>query len=127
MKLEELAIEVEPLPGAMPAFHAAVPAAGLRELCEQARARKARLVALWGSDETRRRGGYALHLALAFPSGLVWSEVPLPEDEPVYPGIADIYPAANRMQRATADLLGISRKSLHNKMQKYGLFEREES
>src|SRR6185503_13606827 len=79
----------------------------LRSLCEQARARKARLVALWGSEGTERSGGCALHLALAFPSGLVWVSVPLPREDPHYPGIADIYPSANRMQRATADLLGI--------------------
>jgi Ni,Fe-hydrogenase III large subunit/Ni,Fe-hydrogenase III component G len=107
MLLDELSLEVEPLPGAMPAFRASVAAAGLRSLCEQARARKARLVALWGSDETGRGAGYALHLALAFPSGLVWLSVPLPREDPRYPGIADIYPGANRMQRATADLLGI--------------------
>ena len=107
MKLEELAIEVEPIEGAMPAFLAAVPAVELRGLCEQARARKARLVALWGSDRTQRDGGYALHLAIAFPSGLLWLDVPLSPADPSYPGIADIFPGANRMQRATADLLGI--------------------
>jgi Ni,Fe-hydrogenase III large subunit/Ni,Fe-hydrogenase III component G len=107
VKLKELAIEVEPLDGAMPAFRASVPAAELRDLCAQARARKARLVALWGSDETQRGGGYALHLAIAFPSGLLWLDVPLSPADPTYPGIADIYPGATRMQRATADLLGI--------------------
>ena len=107
MKLKELAIEVEPLAGAMPAFRASVAAAELPELCGWARASKARLVALWGSDETRRGAGYALHLALAFPSGLLWLSVPLARNDPRYPGIADIYPAANRMQRACADLLGI--------------------
>ncbi len=107
MKLKEFPIEVEMLAGAMPAFRASVPATGLRELCVQARACKARLVALWGSDETRRGAGYALHLALAFPSGLLWLSVPLARQDPRYPGIADIYPAANRMQRACADLLGI--------------------
>jgi len=91
----------------MPAFCATVPAAELRSVCEQARARKARLVALWGSDETLRAAGYALHLAIAFPSGLLWLTVPLSREDPRYPGIADIYPGANRMQRATADLLGI--------------------
>jgi len=106
--LNELPIEVKPLAGAMPAFRASVPAAELRSVCEQARARKARLVALWGSDETGRAAGYALHVALAFPSGLLWLTVPLPRDDPGYPGIADIYPGANRMQRATADLLGIA-------------------
>jgi Ni,Fe-hydrogenase III large subunit/Ni,Fe-hydrogenase III component G len=100
-------MEVEALPGAMPAYRVTLSASELHGLCEQARARKARLVALWGSDETRRHGGYALHLALAFPLGLVWIDVPLTREEPAYPGIADIYPAANRMQRATADLIGI--------------------
>jgi Ni,Fe-hydrogenase III large subunit/Ni,Fe-hydrogenase III component G len=107
MKLEELAIEVEPIDGAMPAFRALVPAAELHDLCEQARGRKARLVALWGSDHTLRGGGYAVQLAIAFPSGLLWLDVPLPTADPTYPDIADIYPGANRMQRATADLLGI--------------------
>jgi Ni,Fe-hydrogenase III large subunit/Ni,Fe-hydrogenase III component G len=107
MNLKELPIDVEPLAGAMPAFRAQVSAAELRGVCEQARARKARLIALWGSDETRRSAGYALHVALAFPSGLFWLSVPLAGKDPRYPGIADIYPGANRMQRACADLLGI--------------------
>jgi len=107
MKLKELPIEVEPLAGAMPVFRAQVSPAEVREVCVQARARKARLVALWGSDETGRRAGYALHLALAFPSGLLWLRTPLERRDPRYPGIADIYPAANRMQRACADLVGI--------------------
>jgi len=107
MNLKELPIEVEPLPGAMPVFRASVAAAELREVCVQARARKARLVALWGTDDSERGTGYALHLALAFPSGLLWLRVPLARADPRYPGIADIYPAANRMQRACADLVGI--------------------
>jgi Ni,Fe-hydrogenase III large subunit/Ni,Fe-hydrogenase III component G len=107
MKLKELDIEVEPLAGAMPVFRTAVAAAELPEVCGWAHARKARLVALWGSDETRRGAGYAVHLALAFPSGLLWLRAALPRTDPRYPGIADIFPAANRMQRACADLLGI--------------------
>ncbi len=104
---KDLGLDATPLAAAMPAFCASIPADGLRGACEQARARKARLVALWGSDETTRRAGYALHLALGFPSGLLWVSVPLSREDPHYPGIADIYPSANRMQRATADLLGI--------------------
>ena len=104
---KELGLDATPLAAATPAFCASIPAGELRGICEQARARKARLVALWGSDETTRRAGYALHLALAFPSGLLWVSVPLSREDPHYPGIADIYPSANRMQRATADLLGI--------------------
>jgi Ni,Fe-hydrogenase III large subunit/Ni,Fe-hydrogenase III component G len=107
MKLKELPIDVEPLAGAMPVFRATVAAAELSEVCGWSHARQARLVALWGSDETRRGAGYALHVALAFPSGLLWLTVPLAREDPRYPGIAEIYPAAGRMQRACADLLGI--------------------
>ncbi len=107
MRHAELAIEVQPLPGAMPAFRASIQAGELRALCEQARSQKARLAALWGSDETVRGGGYALHLALAFRSGLLWLTAPLSREDPRYPGIADIYANANRMQRAAFDLVGI--------------------
>ena len=107
MRHPELQIEVESLPGAIPVFSASVEANGLRAICEAAGSKKARLVSLWGSDETERSGGYALHLALAFRSGLLWLSVPLPGENPRYPGVADIFPAADRMQRATADLLGI--------------------
>ncbi|TAK43591.1 MAG: Ni,Fe-hydrogenase III large subunit, partial [Betaproteobacteria bacterium] len=68
---------------------------------------KERLVALWGSDETTRGGGYALHLAFAQRAGLLWLSVPLPPEHPRYPGIADLFPSANRMQRAAYDLVGI--------------------
>ena len=44
MKLKELPIEVEPLPGAMPAFRASVAAAELPEVCGWSHASKARLV-----------------------------------------------------------------------------------
>ena len=64
-------------------------------------------MALWGSDETPRGAGFALHVALALPEGLVWIVVPLAHEHPRYPGIADVFPSANRMQRAAYDLVGI--------------------
>lgn len=107
MHLDELGIAVEPLPGAMPVFRASLAPADLCALCQAARARGARLVSLWGSDETPRGLGYALHLALALRAGLLWLTVGLPRGRPAYPGIAAIYPGADRMQRAAYDLLGI--------------------
>jgi Ni,Fe-hydrogenase III large subunit/Ni,Fe-hydrogenase III component G len=107
MRIPGLAVDFEPIPGAMPAFHAVAEAERLRELCDQVRSKQARLVALWGSDETGRAEGYAVHVALALRTGLLWLTVPLAAENPSFPGIADIFPAANRMQRATADLLGI--------------------
>ncbi len=105
--MTELPIRTEPIASAMPAFRSTIEAGTLRTVVEKAKTQKARLVALWGSDETTRGGAYALHLALALRSGLLWLTLPLAREHPRYPSIADIYPCANRMQRATYDLLGI--------------------
>jgi Ni,Fe-hydrogenase III large subunit/Ni,Fe-hydrogenase III component G len=103
----ELPLRTDPIPGAMPAFRSTIESGTLRAVMEKAKAQKARLVALWGSDETTRGGAYALHLALALRAGLVWLTLPLAREHPRYPGIADLYPGANRMQRAAYDLVGI--------------------
>jgi Ni,Fe-hydrogenase III large subunit/Ni,Fe-hydrogenase III component G len=103
----ELKIEVEPVPGATTAFHGMVPSAELRAVCESARAQKGRLVALWGADETTRGAGHAVHVALALPSGLAWITAALDRGHPAYPGIAGVFPAAGRMQRAAFDLVGV--------------------
>src|SRR3989442_538214 len=92
--MNELSLQATPIPGALPAFHASIGPSELRAVCEKARALKARLVALWGSDETARSGGYALHLALALPAGLLWLSVPLAREDPGYPSIGDLYPCA---------------------------------
>ncbi len=107
MLAPELRVAVEPIPGAMPAFRAVVEPGRLREICEHAREKNARLVALWGSDETPRGAGFALHVAFALARGLLWLTVPLAREHPRYPGIADLFPAANRLQRAAYDLVGI--------------------
>ncbi len=103
----DLPIQTVPVPGAMPALRSTIEPGTLRAVVEKANAQKARLVALWGSDETTRGGGFALHLALAFRSGLLWLTLPLAREHPRYPCIADVYPCANRMQRAAYDMLGI--------------------
>jgi Ni,Fe-hydrogenase III large subunit/Ni,Fe-hydrogenase III component G len=105
--MTDLPVQTKPIPGAMPACRATIEGAALRAVVEKAKAQKARLVALWGSDETTRGAGYALHLALALRDGLLWLTVPLAREHPRYSGIADIYPAANRMQRAAYDMVGI--------------------
>jgi Ni,Fe-hydrogenase III large subunit/Ni,Fe-hydrogenase III component G len=103
----DLGIDAGRLPGALPAWHAAIEPANLRPAMERARAHKGRLVTLWASDETPRGAGYALHLALGLRAGLAWLTVPLDREHPRYPGIADIFPAASRMQRAAYDLVGV--------------------
>jgi len=66
-----------------------------------------RLAALWGSDERQRGGGFRLHCVFGLNEGHSWVSLDLPADNPVYPDLTAIFPAANRMQRATRDLVGI--------------------
>ncbi|HEY6865117.1 MAG TPA: NADH-quinone oxidoreductase subunit C [Burkholderiales bacterium] len=107
MRLPGLPVEAQPLPGALAAVHAHVSPGAVRGVCEAVRGERGRLVSLWGSDETTRAGGYALHLALALPSKLLWLSVPLPAARPEFADLSDIFPQADRMQRAARDLVGI--------------------
>jgi len=106
MRLDDFAFELRALPGAMPIWHGLVHAAQWRRACEQVHEKGGRLVALWASDWTDQGGGYAVHAALTVRSGLLTITLPLGPEEG-YPDISDLYAAANRMQRATYDLLGV--------------------
>jgi Ni,Fe-hydrogenase III large subunit len=88
------------LPGALPAWFAEIPPGELRAVAEKCE----RLVALWASDETTH---FAAQVALASRQRLLWLKVPLPREHPRYPGIADLFPSASRMQRAAYDLVGV--------------------
>jgi len=66
-----------------------------------------RIAALWGEDLRADGGGFALHCVFSLDEGHVWVTLALPAEDPVYPDLAGIFPAANRMQRATRDLVGI--------------------
>ena len=102
-----LGLDLAPVRSAVPAWQARVDPARLREACVGIAARNGRLVALWGTDERDRRGGYAVHLALAVDGAMLWLTAPLPEDAPEYPDLTGVFLCANRMQRAARDLLGI--------------------
>jgi len=84
-----------------------IEAAQLPELAEAVKEEGGRLVALWGSDDRHLNGGYAIHIAFLTSAGLLWAQSALPADDPGYPSLATIFPQADRMQRATYDLLGI--------------------
>jgi Ni,Fe-hydrogenase III large subunit len=72
-----------------------------------------RLVSLWGAD--RRDGASAVFAAYAVPEGLCVVELALRGDSPAYPEIAGLFPAADRMQRALRDLLGIDATDARDK------------
>ena len=107
-----------------------VDAANLPALAQAVKEEGGQLVALWGSDDRFvnnsrdsdsrssprpqagegpgvRDAGYAIHIACITAAGLVWISAALPETEPAYPDLSAIFPQADRMQRATFDLLGI--------------------
>ncbi|MCR4304761.1 MAG: NADH-quinone oxidoreductase subunit C [Gallionella sp.] len=95
------------LAGAIPAWSGEIKPGDLRPICKNVQDGGGRLVALWGSDARGQGKGYSLHVALVNESGLVCLSLPLPAGLPNYPDISQIFPVANRMQRAAYDLLGI--------------------
>jgi Ni,Fe-hydrogenase III large subunit/Ni,Fe-hydrogenase III component G len=107
IEFKDLGITLKPLHSAMPIWRGVVAAEPYRKLCEQIHNGGGRLMALWGCDERTRGGHFALHAALAAQPGLYLLKLPLDAGQNSFPDISDIFPAANRMQRAVADLLGI--------------------
>src|SRR5574340_1421172 len=95
------------LTDALPAWAGDIVPDALPEICQQVHAGGGRLVALWGSDAREQSRGFMLHVALINETGLACLNVPLPAEQPTYPDISRIFPAASRMQRAAYDLLGI--------------------
>ena len=108
MSDEALNLKTETLPGAMPVRRAVVSAAELRTACEKVREAKGLLHALWGADERDRGGGFLLRVALQDEEGLLIMEHAMEPASPGYPNLAEIFPAADRMQRAVFDMLGVT-------------------
>jgi len=107
MKLDDAMNGFEQLPAAMPVWHGTVEATSFRDICEEVQRSGGKLLALWGSDETIQASGYALHAALVTARGMLCLSLPIPVDRPAFPDISDLFPCANRMQRAVADMLGL--------------------
>lgn len=64
-----------------------------------------RLLALWVSRN--RDGGNLVRAAFAADAGVLVLVLPLTASDTWYPGIEQLFPAANRMQRAAFDLSGL--------------------
>ncbi len=101
-------LELQSIPGAIPAWQARISVGDIQPICTIVHDGGGRLLALWGTDErASAAGGYALHFVLVNETGLVTLHVPLLEKHPVYTDISEFFPAAERMQRAAYDLIGI--------------------
>ena len=113
-----------PMTGALPAFRADVSAAQLLRVCREVREGGGRLVSLWGeqrhADPSARaepsasaatnasvHDGYRLCVVLETSARLLLVELRLPAEAPGYPDLGDIFPSAQRLQRATYDLVGL--------------------
>ena len=113
MKLFEESIEFSPQPGMGAPVWAGRAADGEELLRFAIAVHRAggRIAALWGEDVRPADGCFRLHGVFGINEGHAWLSLDLPaagDECPVYPDLAGIFPAANRMQRATRDLVGIA-------------------
>lgn len=111
MNIAPLGLAAAPLPAGVPAQRAAVSSGQLLTASRLAWENGGRLIALWGSDERDRHRGFCIRAALEDRDGITLLEHTLPDADARYPDLTPIFPSANRMQRATYDLLGVAAES----------------
>lgn len=114
MPIKHPNLKLTRLTDVLPAWVGDIAPDDLHAICQQVRDGGGRLVALWGSDARQHRGAFILHVLLLNETGMVCLNVSLSAEQPVYPDISQIFPAANRMQRAAYDLLGIYAQEGHD-------------
>ncbi|MGH8672566.1 MAG: NADH-quinone oxidoreductase subunit C, partial [Burkholderiales bacterium] len=98
---------VERIGAAFPAWRVAVDQSAYRSLADPLARSGARLIALWGSDDRHLNGQFGVHAAFAVDCGLLWVVLAVATDATAFPSLATRFPAANRMERALSDLLGL--------------------
>ena len=111
MNIAPLGLAAAPLPAGVPAQRTPVSSGQLLTASRLAWENGGRLIALWGSDERDRHRGFCIRAALEDADGITVLEHTLPDDGALFPDLTSIFPAANRMQRATYDLLGVASES----------------
>ena len=100
-----------PLPAAVPAARCTTGSGGLMNACRLAWEGGGQLAALWASDERDRRLGFVVSAVLRDRDGLLLLEYTMPNGESSCPDLQMLFPAANRMQRAAFDLVGVASDS----------------
>lgn len=111
MDFTSLGLKPEPLPGTVPACLLRVTQDQLRAVCTAIADEGGLLQALWGSDERDREGDFLVRVALQYADGLLVAELPVTEAESAFPNLVEIFPVANRMQRAVDDMLGLTARN----------------
>lgn len=69
-----------------------------------------RFLTLWGTDDRDQDDSYRIYAVYLLPEGrvAVLEHEMEGKTNPTYPSLADLFPSASRMERATYDLLGIA-------------------
>jgi Ni,Fe-hydrogenase III large subunit/Ni,Fe-hydrogenase III component G len=107
MNVSPLGIGAATMRCAVPAQRCPVSSGQLLMACRLAWEQGGQLVALWVTDDRDRDRGYCLRVVLRDAEGLTLLEQTLPDEDARFPDISSIFPAANRMQRAAFDLVGV--------------------
>jgi len=96
-----------PLPGNLPGSRLIVNREQWLQYAAALRDSGAQLSTLWGADDRDRDAHFRIFAAYLLPEGMLVLEHAMTAT-PTCPGLAAIFPAAQRMQRAIYDLLGIA-------------------
>ena len=106
MQIAGLKLHAEPIRAPLPIYRADVDVQQWQEAPWAVLAAHGRLVSTWGSQAGGGNGAFTVCAAYAVPSGLFWLRLPV-KSGGTYPDLSGHFPFAARMQRATADLLGL--------------------
>ena len=104
MRILGLESELTALMAPVPICYASVEPDAWLSAARVVQAAGGRLLALWGVTQQEQVSVCAAYVTL---EGALWLELPLAPGQTPYPDLANVFPAANRMQRAAADLSGL--------------------
>lgn len=108
MRLKDFSLPLNKQFCEWPTWSASVTVEKLLSVAELIQCNQGQLLTLWGSDERARTKTWGLHLVFVFwDQGLLHLQCDLPENNPSYPDLSVLFPAADRLQRALFDLLGM--------------------
>ena len=97
------------VPSNLPIARISVTAAEWLSTTAWLHAENARLLSLWGTDDRDRDGCFRIYGVWLLPKRVILLEHRILDTaQACYPGVADLFPAAAKMQRAVHDLLGVA-------------------
>ena len=98
------------LPSNLACSSAKVGAVRWRRMAEELHHAGGHFLTLWGADDRDQDGQFRVYAVYLLPEGsvAVLEHQMEGQTHPTYPSLADLFPSAARMERATFDLLGIA-------------------